>query len=313
MSAAAKEFPAEKPEGCRSLCLKNLGEATEEDVHTFLDECSVQSVRMVCDRRTGSPRGIAFVDFKTEAGVDDAMARNGKKINGLKVEMHYEAPRERPRPEGCLCVAVKKLPPETKDNDLRKLFRGLKSLKDVRVIRDSQQNCTGLGFAEFDRPKDVERAVQRDGMKVNDSVVFICYETKVKKSRPDWVDKIKESKAKKKQLQAKDEQDNGQEGEEEATAQSAGQKKQKAKKSKTSAEQLTSQDGEVGPAEAENASPKQGTKRKLLEKGTNKKKLKKRSAGEGEENYQQAAEEAQVGVEAEEGKKKKGKKKRKAA
>merc|ERR1711977_677285 len=92
---------------------------------------------------------------------------------------------QRPRPDGCLTVAVKKLPPTALEDDVRKLFKGLKSLVDVRVICDKMMACTGLAFVEFTEIDDVEAAVKRDGMSVQGSTVFVCYETKQRKTR-EW-------------------------------------------------------------------------------------------------------------------------------
>merc|ERR1712113_1253004 len=94
-----------------------------------------QSVRIVYDRETREHRGIAFVDFTDTTEVDKAMTRNGETIKGgTDVEMRYEAPKIRPRPEGCLSVVVKKLQPITTEEDVKELFKGLKSLLHVRVI-----------------------------------------------------------------------------------------------------------------------------------------------------------------------------------
>mmetsp|Transcript_30595 Transcript_30595/g.65986 ORF Transcript_30595/g.65986 Transcript_30595/m.65986 type:complete len:547 (+) Transcript_30595:101-1741(+) len=187
LSKPKKVLPSEneKPEGCRSLCIKNLGEATEDDLRLALKDCAIQSIRMVKDRTTGESRGIAFVDFRGCEEVDKAMEHNGDEIHGRAIEMHYEAPRHRPRPEGCMTVAVKKLHPKSREVDLLNLFKGLKSITDVRVIQKEDKTCSGLAFVEFSDPKDVEAAVQRDGMKLRGQIVFICYETKEKKGTSD--------------------------------------------------------------------------------------------------------------------------------
>eukprot|EP00931_Biecheleriopsis_adriatica_P117321 TRINITY_DN92850_c0_g1_i1.p1 TRINITY_DN92850_c0_g1~~TRINITY_DN92850_c0_g1_i1.p1 ORF type:complete len:438 (+),score=153.83 TRINITY_DN92850_c0_g1_i1:62-1375(+) len=172
----------EKPEGCVSLCLKRINEADETEIRKFLKGCSIQSVRIVIDRVTGNSRGIAFVDFTSSEEVDKAMAFNGKSLGGGSVEMFYEAPKARPRPDGCLSVAVKKLVPEATEKDIRRLFKGLESISDVRVILDRwTQQCNGLAFVEFTEVADVEAAVRRDGMSVKGKTVFICYETKKKR------------------------------------------------------------------------------------------------------------------------------------
>eukprot|EP00927_Polykrikos_kofoidii_P074920 TRINITY_DN70978_c0_g1_i1.p1 TRINITY_DN70978_c0_g1~~TRINITY_DN70978_c0_g1_i1.p1 ORF type:complete len:410 (+),score=103.52 TRINITY_DN70978_c0_g1_i1:105-1334(+) len=181
-SMQPKKFPDEKPEGCTSLCIKNIGSASDAEVRKFL-RCRVQSVRIVKDKISGEPRGIAFVDFANSDDVDKAMSRNGKDFNGQVVEMRYEAPKQRPRPDGCMSVAIKKLGPKASEDDVWGLFEGLPSLTDVRVIRDKEQKCTGLAFAEFTNGADVEAAIRRDGMSVQNRTVFVCYETKQKKER----------------------------------------------------------------------------------------------------------------------------------
>ncbi|CAE8586628.1 unnamed protein product [Polarella glacialis] len=199
-AAPVDEEPSfEKPEGCVSLCLKNLGNASQEEVRTFLKDSNVQSVRMVMDRVTGESRGIAFVDFPSTEDVDTAWALNGQELpsNGYTVEMRYEKVKERPRPDGCLTVAVKKLTPEATEAVVRKLFKGLNSIKEVRVICDKwTTTCNGLAFVEFTEAADVDAAVKRDGMSVLGQTVFVCFETKKKKERGDVPTKEKTKKPK---------------------------------------------------------------------------------------------------------------------
>lgn len=185
-SKSPEEKSVKKPEGCVSLCLKGIGSAGEKEIRKFLKGCSVQAVRVVIDRATGESRGIAFVDFTSTEDVDKAMAFSGVELSGQTVQMRYEAPKLRPRPDGCLCVAVKKLPAEATEADVKKLFKGLDSTSEVRVILDRQTKaCNGLAFVEFAKAADVEAAVRRDGMSVQGQTVFICYETKQKKARRD--------------------------------------------------------------------------------------------------------------------------------
>lgn len=197
-------FPQEKPAGCVSLCLKNVGDANSSEICKLLAGCKVQAVRFVSSKKTGAARGIAFVDFASTEDVDKAMEYNGKEVkDGLDVEMYYEAPKLVPRPEGCLTVAVKKLAPEVKDKQLRKLFQGLDSILEVRIIQDKDKLCTsGLAFVEFTDVADVEAAVRRNGMSVGGRTVFVCYETKQKKERLT-IDKS-EAVAKKKDKSKKD-------------------------------------------------------------------------------------------------------------
>lgn len=198
-AAPKKAFPQEKPPGCVSLCMKNLGDATSAEICKLLNDVKVQAVRLVMDRATGEPRGNAFVDFATTEEVDKAMAFNGHEVKeGYAVDMRYEIPRERPRPEGCFTVAIKKLGSHTTEKMVKHLFEGLESLKEVRLIRNKEkiQECSGLAFAEFGEAADVEAAVRRDGMSCGGQTIFVCFETKQKKEREAPKKKPREKKPK---------------------------------------------------------------------------------------------------------------------
>lgn len=135
------------------------------------------------DRITEEPRGIAFVDFGRPEDVDVAYGLNGTEIeDGLDVSMHYEVPKVRPRPEGCLSVVVKTLAPEATDDEVRGLFKGLEGIQEVRLIRDRETKlCRGMAFVDFAEGKAVEAAVRRSGMKVGGRTIFVGYETKAQK------------------------------------------------------------------------------------------------------------------------------------
>jgi len=72
-------------------------------------------------------------------------------------------------------VAVKKLPPTALETDVRKLFKGLDSISDVRIICDKMGACTGLAFAEFLQESDVEAAAKRDGMSVLGNTLLMIH------------------------------------------------------------------------------------------------------------------------------------------
>lgn len=180
---ADEDAKPEKPEGCVSLCLKNLDkEATEDDVRGLFAGCKVQAFRLVYDRDTGESRGVAFVDFAKTEDVDKAMEFNGAKVKGKAVVMKYEFPKVRPRPDGCMSVVVKKLGPDASEAELCKLFKGLtKQITEVRVITETGTNkCNGMAFVDFSTAKATETAVARSGCQVQGKTIFIGYETKTK-------------------------------------------------------------------------------------------------------------------------------------
>merc|ERR1711957_828008 len=158
--------------------------------------CRVQSVRIVYDRITGESRGVAFVDFVTTECVDTAMSFNGTELKGQTIVMRYEAPKVRPRPEGCMGVVIKKLGPDTTEADIHELFQGLvKRITQVRIIPEpSSKKCNGMAFVDFNKERCVESAVTRSGMKVHGRTIFIGYETRDKQEKPQ-AEKAKKTKA----------------------------------------------------------------------------------------------------------------------
>jgi len=191
-----------KPEGCTSLCLKCVGAATEEEIRAALPGCDIQAIRIVKDRDTGKPRGIAFVDFVSTQDVDTAMSLDCI-VSGQKAVKSYETPKLKPRPEGCLSVVVKPLGPAITNDELKALFRACKkSIADVRVIRNKNLECTGLAFVDFHDGAAVERAVRLSGSQFQGKTVFVGYETKSRKLRADEQDD-KKPRATDKQLQSK--------------------------------------------------------------------------------------------------------------
>merc|ERR1711988_557295 len=62
----------------------------------FFGECgTVSKVKMLTDRDTGAPRGIAFVDFEETESTDKAVAKSGTDLKGKEIFVKFNAPREK--------------------------------------------------------------------------------------------------------------------------------------------------------------------------------------------------------------------------
>ncbi|CAE8642264.1 unnamed protein product [Polarella glacialis] len=92
-----KKGPGEKPAGCKSVVVKGLSyEATDDDLWEVFKGCAEgpTAVKLLTDRDTGSSKGIAFVDFTDDKGVDEAIKLNNTELKGRFFFMDYAAPRE---------------------------------------------------------------------------------------------------------------------------------------------------------------------------------------------------------------------------
>jgi len=91
-----KGGPGEKPAGCLGVMIMQLSENVEEDdLWELFGECgTVSSVKMLYDRETQAPRGLAFVDFESTESTDKAVAKSDTKLKGKAIFVKYNVPRE---------------------------------------------------------------------------------------------------------------------------------------------------------------------------------------------------------------------------
>jgi RNA recognition motif-containing protein len=77
-------------------------EVTEEDLRAAFEEFGqVESVAVIKDRYTGSPRGFGFVEMPANAEAEAAIAGlNGKDLKGRTLNVNQARERTRGRGEG---------------------------------------------------------------------------------------------------------------------------------------------------------------------------------------------------------------------
>ena len=86
--------PGEKPDGCKSLMVRNLKTSVDEDAlwEFFSEMPSCTKVKLVTDRETGESRGFAFVDFDDDDDVDKAIKLHNTEVHGQAVSLKYNVP-----------------------------------------------------------------------------------------------------------------------------------------------------------------------------------------------------------------------------
>merc|ERR1719498_1479306 len=86
--------PGEKPDGCKSIMVRNLKASVDEDALWEIFE-KASKVKVVTDRETGEPRGFAFVDFDEDDDVVEAIKKNNTEVHGQAISLKYNVPREK--------------------------------------------------------------------------------------------------------------------------------------------------------------------------------------------------------------------------
>lgn len=71
-------------------------ETTEQDLRTMFTEAgTVSSVDIIMDRKTGNPKGFAFVSMSSEAEAEKAISMfNDKTVNDHSLKVNSAKPRE---------------------------------------------------------------------------------------------------------------------------------------------------------------------------------------------------------------------------
>lgn len=83
--------PGEKPEGCKSVIVKNMSyEATEDSIREFFSKCGeIERVKLLMDQEKGTSRGAAFVDFSETSNVDEAVKLCNTEMGGRYVFVDF--------------------------------------------------------------------------------------------------------------------------------------------------------------------------------------------------------------------------------
>ncbi|XP_064934501.1 uncharacterized protein LOC135582506 isoform X4 [Musa acuminata AAA Group] len=96
-SVGTSESRESKPNHYNDECtafISNLSvEANEDHLREFFRDCGVTAIRLLKDRKTGGPRGLAYVDFSDDEHLAAAVAKNKQKLLGKKLSIARSDPK----------------------------------------------------------------------------------------------------------------------------------------------------------------------------------------------------------------------------
>lgn len=132
--AVAKEKKEELPAVNNSLRVfvsgipKTVEEAT---LRRDFEECGeIANFKLLLDGQTWQSRGLAFITFKDEAGMNAALEYDGDDYAGRRISVKKAEAKgggkgsgPGPKPPGCNSVVLKRLSPDVTEADIEELFR----------------------------------------------------------------------------------------------------------------------------------------------------------------------------------------------
>eukprot|EP00193_Tetraselmis_chui_P021607 CAMPEP_0177787056 /NCGR_PEP_ID=MMETSP0491_2-20121128/21264_1 /TAXON_ID=63592 /ORGANISM="Tetraselmis chuii, Strain PLY429" /LENGTH=855 /DNA_ID=CAMNT_0019308331 /DNA_START=131 /DNA_END=2698 /DNA_ORIENTATION=- len=182
VSAAPATTPASGPPGRRSneniVFVKNMSRFTKTvGITKFFSRCpDLKDIRMPLDHVTGKPRGLAYVEFESKAGVDAALQLNGQELDGHQLLIVRSDPnRSGGGGESTDYVAFcRNLAFSTTEVSLSQVFSQCPGLKGVRLPLDhATGRVRGIGYIQFESRAGLDQALQLNGIEVDGRSISI--------------------------------------------------------------------------------------------------------------------------------------------
>jgi len=155
-----------------SLFVGNLAFATSQDaLRQAFEECGpISDVRIVTDRNNGRSKGYGYVDFQTQAALEQALSKGDVNLDGRPLRLdHANAKPSRREPTdngGARARGVAREPSPTlfvgnlsydaTEETVKEALANAGNIKSVRIITNR-----GFGYVEFEDVEAAKRAIEQ--------------------------------------------------------------------------------------------------------------------------------------------------------
>ena len=170
--------------------------STEEVVKKDFEECGeITRFSFPMDRERGTPKGIAFITYKDQAGVKKALEFNESEYDGrtLRVRIADDSPPGQKgdkgkgkgkkgnvvdeKPDGCKGVILKSMSWDTTEESLWALFKDMEdSINKLNLVKDKETGASrGMAFIDFHTEEAVDEAMKKQGTELDGRSIFMNY------------------------------------------------------------------------------------------------------------------------------------------
>jgi len=97
-----RKGPSEKPDGCKSVIVKNLSwDTVESTLEALFQDCgTIEGIKIPYHQDTGRSKGFAFIDFDSTEATDEAMKKMDADVDGRQIFVDWSAPRDKGKGKG---------------------------------------------------------------------------------------------------------------------------------------------------------------------------------------------------------------------
>eukprot|EP00929_Paragymnodinium_shiwhaense_P012107 TRINITY_DN1187_c13_g1_i1.p1 TRINITY_DN1187_c13_g1~~TRINITY_DN1187_c13_g1_i1.p1 ORF type:complete len:584 (+),score=220.24 TRINITY_DN1187_c13_g1_i1:66-1754(+) len=188
----ASEPPAKKRKASAGVAeeMVDEGQSKEESLTVFVGgipwsveqdllkkdfEVCGEVTDMYMPQRDGLPRGFAFVTFKTEAGLQEALKYDNEEYGGRRLQVYRAEARgqkgagkggeekEASRENEVFVRGLAWLPLETEEAVVRSLFADCGKILRLNLAASAEKRCRGFGWLTFKSGAAVEKALLLNG------------------------------------------------------------------------------------------------------------------------------------------------------
>merc|ERR1719174_1307557 len=190
----AEEDTAKAPAsaGPFEIAVKNLPWTLDQEglEKAFREAGTIESCRLLTDSE-GWSRGMAFITFSSQSGVDAALKRHDTELEGrsIRVELAQHktgqpskgkgkggkgGPGE--KPDGCLSVMVMQLSQAIEEDDLWEIFEDCGTVSKVKLLYDRDTNASrGMAFIDFEETEATDKAVKMTDKEIKGKAIYVKY------------------------------------------------------------------------------------------------------------------------------------------
>jgi len=158
--------------------------STEDEIKGFFKDCGNIERVNILRGRDGRAKGIAFVRFSDNNGLQAAIAKNGGELDGRSLKVEKATPKEQ-RPQGdrppreendsATSIFVGNLSYTTTETQLRQLFEPCGAIKEIRVAADHEGRARGFAHIDFEDNEAVRKAIQKSGTEIDGRTLRVDY------------------------------------------------------------------------------------------------------------------------------------------
>lgn len=153
-------------------------ECGEDVLRKDFGECGeVTSVKVLTHADSGLSKGVAFITFKDEAGVEAALAYDGTEYGGRTLKVN-KAPDRNAKGQGKgkgrpAEVFVKGMDRMSTEQKLRTFFKDCGDIVKIGMPLAPEGHCKGFAWITFDSQESADKAVEKNGTQFNGKEIFV--------------------------------------------------------------------------------------------------------------------------------------------